>query len=649
MDRPVVLCGLGRVGWRVLDTVRAAGLPVVVVDTNVAPDDPRLCGARAIRGDCRRPEMLEAAGVRDAGGVVIVTSDDLVNVSTAMLVRKLNPTTRVVVRMFNQNLIDRLGGAVKNTVALSVSGLTAPMLALMATTGDALGAFKLEDGPRQVSELVVAEDSDLAGQTVAEVAGKHRLVPLALTPREGEPTLLHDVPGDTPLSPGDRLVVCGAPADLIRLLERERGTLLPGVRWAGRLRGWVRTFRRTLWEVDLSVKIATPVLFVTILASMLVFRYGLGSDWADGLYQTVSVIATGGELHGEEKPQWAKVFLSVLKLSGAALIAAFTAILTQYLIRAKLGGALEVRWVPDGGHVVVCGLGNVGFRLVNELTAMGERVVAIDRSADGPFIATVRRNGVPTFVGDATVADVLRQVRAGDAKAVIACTSSELANLEIALLVREMNPAQRVVVRLSDPQFAEAVREASDIPNAVSVPALAAPAFAAAVFGDRVQTLVTAAGRTLVVVEIVIDADETFLLGRSLRAMAIDYRLLPVAFAGRDLALLRDHRLKVGDRLTAVAELPDLERFIRRKAVPADASAVVDGHHPAAREVLVRLLQERRHCTREEAEAALAGTAFTLADGLTRGEAQELVERVALEKVAARVVVSSEPGMYEEE
>ena len=219
----------------------------------------------------------------------------------------------------------------------------------------------------------------------------------------------------------------------------------------------------------------------------------------------MNIVATGAELHGEDRPQWAKVFLSVLKLSGAALIAAFTAIFTQYLIRAKLGGALEVRRVPDSGHVVVCGLGNIGYRLVMELTAMGERVVAIDKVADNPFIATVRRKGVPTFVGDATLPEVLKQARAESAKAVIAATSSELANLEIALLVREVNPKQRVVVRLNDPQFAEAVRDAADIRHAMSIPSLAAPAFVAAIFGDRVQTLVTAAGRTLVVIDLVIE------------------------------------------------------------------------------------------------------------------------------------------------
>lgn len=648
MERPVVLCGLGRLGWRVFDSVRAAGRTVVVVDTNVTPEDPRLRGVRVVRGDCRRAEVLEQAGVRDAAGVVIVTSDDLVNVSAALLARKQNPAARIVVRMFNQNLIDRLGGAVKNTVALSVSGLTAPLLAMTAVSGDAIGAFKLDSGPRQVSELTVAADSDLAGKTVADVAREHNLVPLAFAPTHAPSQFLNDVPRDAVLGTGDRLVVCGGPTDLRRLLERERGDLLPGVRWAWRFRRWLRTFRRTLWEVDLSVKIATPILFLTILASVLTFRYGLASDWADGLYQTVSIMATGAELHGEEKSDWAKVFLSVLKLAGAALIAAFTAIFTQYLIRARLGGALETRWVPDGGHVVVCGLGNVGFRLVNELTAMGERVVAIDRAADGPFLAIVRRKGVPAFVGDATVADLLRQVRAGDAKAVIAATSSELANLEIALLVREMNPKQRVVVRLSEPEFAEAVREAADIRNAVSIPALAAPAFAAAVFGDRVHTLVTAAGRTLVVVEIAVDPDETHLIGRSLRAMLLDYRLLPVAFAGHDLSDLCGYRLKVGDRVTVVAELPDLERLIRRQPIPTTAAAVVDAYPLPARDGLVALAQSVRRVTKEEAEGLVNGP-FTLAAGLTRGEAQELVERVAREKVTARVVACDRPGMYEEE
>jgi Trk K+ transport system NAD-binding subunit len=564
VERPVILCGLGRVGWRVLESLLATKQPVVVVDTNPPPDDPRLANVTVVKGDCRDLGVLERAGVKDARGVLILTSDDLVNVSAALLVRRLNADVRVVVRMFNQNLMTRLGAAVKNMVAASVSGLIAPLLALTAVTGDALGAFKLDSGPQQVSDLVVT-DGELVGRRIDGVAAEHKVVPLAFTRDGGEPLLLQDVPPDATLAVGDHLVVSGAPHDLDKLLARLRGDLLPGVRWAGTLRRWFRTAKRTLREVDLAVKIIVPVLFVVLFASTLVFHYGFGMPWGNGLYETVTVVATGSDLHGADRPEWAKVFLSVLKLAGAALIAAFTAILTNYLIRAKLGGALEVRRVPDGGHVVVCGLGNVGFRVVEELHAIGERVVAIDKVNDNPFIATTRRKGVPAFVGDATIPEVLRQARVDTAKAVIACTSSELANFEIALLVREIKADQRVVVRLSDPQFAETLRVAADVKFAMSVPALAAPAFAAALFGDRVQTLVRVAGRTLVVVEFTVSEGDEFICARPLPEVMAENRFLPLAVAGQPPEALRDYRLKPGDRLTAVAELQDLERLLRRE------------------------------------------------------------------------------------
>ncbi len=553
-DGPVLLCGLGKVGWRVLDALRAAGLPVAVVDLHAQPDDPRLAGLTYTRGDIRSPDVLLAAGVVAARGVLIVTSDDLANVSAALLVRKLNPDCRVVVRMFNQSLIPRLGAAVRNTTALSVSALTAPLLVLSALTGEALAAFQVGDVSQQVVELKVREGDQLAGLTAHAAAARHQL--LALEPD-----------GDRVLAPGDRLVVCGRPDELEPLLADAAG--LGGVRWAGRLRRFARAVRRSFLLIDWPVRAGGLVLFATLLLSTLVFRYHLGTGWADGFYQTVSVVATGADLHGDKQGGPAKVFLGALKLVGAALLAGVTALLTQYLIRAKLGGVLEAGRIPDGGHVVVCGLGNVGFRCVEELVRLGRPVVAVEKVNDNPFAATVRRMGVPVLVGDATVPAVLRQVRAGTARAVIAATSDELANLEIGLLVRAAHPGQRVVVRLADADFAAAVREAADIRYAVSVPALAAPAFVAALLGDRVQALVTAHGRTLAVVELAVDADDDRLCGRPLTAVAAEYQLQPVGLAGGKPFALQEptqHILAAGDRLTVAVGLGGLPKLLLRSS-----------------------------------------------------------------------------------
>src|SRR5439155_22951109 len=124
MSQPIILCGLGRIGAKVLEFLHNAGLPVVVIDTQCAEGDPRLGGNRLIRGDCRRADVLAQAGLDKARGVLILTSDDLVNISTALTIRHLCPHVRVVVRMFNQDLISRLDPAVHNVCALSTSTLT---------------------------------------------------------------------------------------------------------------------------------------------------------------------------------------------------------------------------------------------------------------------------------------------------------------------------------------------------------------------------------------------------------------------------------------------------------------------------------------------------------------------------------------------
>src|SRR5204862_4379265 len=131
-------------------------------------------------------------------------------------------------------------------------------------------------------------------------------------------------------------------------------------------------------------------------------------------YRTITLMAAGADMHGQDAGpgSWQKAFISGLRLVGAALTAAFTAILTNYLVRAHLRGALEVRRIPEGGHVIVCGVGSVGFRCIEELLRLGDKVVGIERSADSAFVATARRLGVPVIVGDATVPEVLRQAHA---------------------------------------------------------------------------------------------------------------------------------------------------------------------------------------------------------------------------------------------
>ena len=104
MDQHFILCGLGRVGERVLEHLRAAGAQVVVIDSRCSPDDARLDGVELVTGDCRRKEILVQARLARACGVLILPSDELVSLQTALMVRHLHPTVRVVLVLPNVRL-----------------------------------------------------------------------------------------------------------------------------------------------------------------------------------------------------------------------------------------------------------------------------------------------------------------------------------------------------------------------------------------------------------------------------------------------------------------------------------------------------------------------------------------------------------------
>lgn len=567
MDGSVLLCGLGTVGWRVLDFLRTAGFPVVAVDQNADPNDPRLFGIRLVKGDFREKSVLIEAGVRDARGVLIVTSDDLVNISGTLLVRSLNADVRIVLRMFNQNLVTRLGKAVRNVMGFSVSALSAPLLASTALTGDVLAAFPIGDKRRQIADLTIAAGSKLVGRRVADLDEDRRFIVLSHTPFAHQPRTLQQIDPNGTLEPGDHLVVCGDPEHVQRLLDPGGDPL--EVLWAGKLRRYGRLVARTISEIDLAVKICALTLAGVIAFSMCIYHYALGHSWFDALYRTISVIATGADLGGHDYSGWGKVFVSFLRIMGLALVASFTAIVTNYLLRARLGGVFEIRRIPDRGHVVVCGLGNVGLRVVEELVRLGERVVVVEPKIDNPFIATCRRQGCAVVIGDATVPEALRQARVATARAVIAATSSDLVNLEIALLVSETHPKQRVVVRVGDNVLAETVRQAANVKLALSVAELAAPAFVAGLLGDRVQAMFLIAGRLLAVLEITLGPDDALLLGAPLRKVADDYGFVPVGIVSTDGKVNQPDAykaLEVGQSLMLAAGLPDLERILKRGA-----------------------------------------------------------------------------------
>ena len=235
VERPVVLCGLGRVGWRVLDSVRAAGLPVVVVDLNTAAGRPaarrrplgegRLPprrGARSGRGPRRRRgrhrhqrrpgERLHRAARPQAQPDRPRRGPD-VQPEPPRPARRGGQEHRRAQRLRPHRPAARPHGRDRRRTR-RVQARRRPAAGLRTRRRRRLRPGGQDGSPTSPRE--------------------HNLVPLAFTPATTAP------PGSCSTCPPTRRChpATGSSCAARRrtcsnLLERERGDLLPGVRWAG--------------------------------------------------------------------------------------------------------------------------------------------------------------------------------------------------------------------------------------------------------------------------------------------------------------------------------------------------------------------------------------------------------------------------------
>ncbi|HZS36913.1 MAG TPA: NAD-binding protein [Polyangia bacterium] len=130
-------------------------------------------------------------------------------------------------------------------------------------------------------------------------------------------------------------------------------------------------------------------------------------------------------------------------------------------------------------HVVLCGLGHLGFRILGQLRAAGVSVVAVEKAADGRFMGEAKATGIPILINDMKDDNALIEAGVPHARCIIIATDDDMANLEVALDAKRMNPAIRVVLRMFDQQIASKVKDAFTIDHAFSSAALAAPIVAA--------------------------------------------------------------------------------------------------------------------------------------------------------------------------
>lgn len=486
----LVICGDTPLAFRLADELATRYVQNVTVilpskKSNHGPQIARLPRVRVHEAAELNDEAFRDVNAQAANAVALVGNSEVGNIHAALRVQELNPDARLVIRMSNTSLGNKIRSLFNDCAVLSDGAMAAPSFVAAALGDQAPGHVRVAG-----RTLYVARRSDRPTSVICGLADTRR--------SEGDPRLLPDPPESANLV---LAVADKSPREPLHQHRQRRSRV-------GRLtRSLPLIVNRRLLQVAL---VLLAVIAVGTLAMSVTGRHGVSESIYIVLLDVAGAADPSTALQGP-----AKVAQVVVTLAGLALVPAITAAVVDAVVRARLAGPLGLLRQPIGGHVVVVGLGEVGLRVVAQLNDLGVPVVCVERNEDAIGVPLARREGLPIVFGDATRKETLRAAWVNTCRAVVTVTSDDITNLEAGLSSRDLRDNVRVVLRLFDDDLAARVHRHFMIPVSRSVSFLAAPAFAAAMMERQVIGTLPV-GRTVMLIADVPIAQGSELEGRPL-------------------------------------------------------------------------------------------------------------------------------------
>jgi voltage-gated potassium channel len=161
---------------------------------------------------------------------------------------------------------------------------------------------------------------------------------------------------------------------------------------------------------------------------------------------------------------WLRTYTIALILFGVAAHLYAVSILTAFVVEGDLSDyfwkkRMSRRIGVLNGHYVVCGAGETGMRIIDELVKTKRDFVVID--ADAKAIDDLKKlEGALVVQGDAYDEEVLEQAGIRRAAAAAVALPNDRDNLVTTLSIRTMNPKIRIVVKEIEPGMATRFRRA---------------------------------------------------------------------------------------------------------------------------------------------------------------------------------------------
>lgn len=217
------------------------------------------------------------------------------------------------------------------------------------------------------------------------------------------------------------------------------------------------------------------MFFLAILiTAVCFFHYYEGLSWINSLYFVIVTASSVGYgdinlVNSDTITKLAGIFLI---LSSTIFIWMIFSLTIDHFLKKRMQLALGRKKYNLNNHVIICGLGRLGYFIVEELIQKGEKIILIEQNEHAKHLEYFRQLGVEVYIGDCRLPKVLNDVNVTKAKALFAVINDDFVNVEIGLNARSLKPDIKLILRVFDEQMAEKIKEQLNIHHTLSVSAI---------------------------------------------------------------------------------------------------------------------------------------------------------------------------------
>ncbi len=216
-----IVCGYGRIGSIVAHQFRKQHVPYVVVERNpvrvqAAIED----GALGVEADASREEVLKRVGIARARGLIAAVGTDAENVYAVLSARLMRPDLFIVGRAETEDATQKLKRAGANRVIspYQIGAVQIAQTALRPAVVDFVELATSSDNLElAMEEITITPQSTFANRSILDASLRQRYGVIVVGIQREDRRMAFNPEPETPIRPGDKLVVLGRPESLKRL------------------------------------------------------------------------------------------------------------------------------------------------------------------------------------------------------------------------------------------------------------------------------------------------------------------------------------------------------------------------------------------------------------------------------------------------